>query len=411
MEDMNKKDNFMRGISLQKSSEIKISPITNLPLMNNSVEIRKASMVLKTKPTAIVRPTRIVYISHRNYTGQELRLINLCFLCSAGNPCNMCCCRERQETPPTVYQSQDEFVSAQKADMHHSLVEIEQDNKKKPFLLCKECMCSRDWPIVTVENSFLIVKFLSVKLSLSFFQSHSHFLSLSWGYEMQTVTYKPEERNIRINILEKVFAENKRESTGFHVTIEDPIKKKIKPALVSILETEKSRDFICMASGRISNIALQAKIKDLSQNDLFLTISKLSSHVFFYLSKHKYGTYVIQLIISMVKDEMLVEEIKRHISIYSTPMLQHEIGNYVVQRVIEVDKRFVFDCFMKDFKGILSTRIGSRAFKNCVKHFSPYKKDILSAISLDFQTSLPTDEQKILKAALKELFFVSEKRA
>lgn len=393
----------------QRTTEIKIDPIAELPLMNNSAEMAKDAIISRARPVAITRPTRTVHISYEYPTEINPGPIKICLLCTEINQCDMCCCTAKKETPFPTAQDEREFVSAQKPDLQDLFDQTEKNPNENIFAICNECTKSKNWPIVTVGKDIIAAKFLSVKLSLAFYQSHRNILSLSWGYEIQPVLYKPEEKNIRISILEKVFTEPQMGEEPFYKTVEDPPKKEIKPALVSIQETEKSRDFICMAIGRASNISLQARIKDFSQNDLLLTVSKLSSHVFFYLAKHKYGTYVIQLIISMVKDELLLEEIKRHISIYSTPMLQHEIGNYVVQRVIDIDRRFVFDCFMKDFKNILCTRIGSRAFKNCIKSFSSFRKDILSMLTLEFQLSLPIDEQKVLKAALKELFFVAEK--
>ncbi|KAI5189620.1 hypothetical protein NEMIN01_0573 [Nematocida minor] len=391
-----------------RSKEVEIDPIANLPLMENSVEIKKKDVIFETKKNLIKRPTRVVRISQDHVSPQDGGLVRLCFLCSGKNQCSMCSCK-RQESFECGESKEIEYVTAQKAFSPEEFASEKKRFAKNSFALCKRCSFLKEWPLITWENDTIVTKFLSVNTALLFYQAHKSTLSLSWGYEPQPALYRIEEENIRLKILEKVFSPSRTKDLEFYCGIEEPAKKEVKPALVSILETEKSRDFICMASGRVSNIALQAKIRELSQNDLLLTISKLSPQVFFYLAKHKYGTYVIQLIIGMIKDDLLIEEIKRHISPYSTALLQHEIGNYVVQRIIDFDKKFVYSCFMKDFERIVSTKIGSRAFKSCIKHFCAYKKEIIAVLSSDFQTAIPFEEQKVLKAALKELLSVSDR--
>lgn len=405
---------------LQRSTGLKIDPIKKLPLMECSTEEEKNNNLPEHKSTPIVRPTRIVHILHSQNTLENKSAIRLCFLCDGRNVCTMCMCVDRSESKKSEKKRESSFVNAQKpADSEEIKSEAVVDglcSKKEEalFSLCKKCSSLKEWPLVYIRESVCVIKFTTVSLALLFYQAHKSVLSLVWGYETLSEPRfsAPKRNNILLKVLEHAFSLKTAslKNTEFQCVAEESMKKEMatKPALVSLLDTEKSRDFISMASGRHSNVSLQMKLRELSQEDLLLTISSLPSQTFFYLAKHKYGTYVIQLIISMIKEDELVQEVKKHLSPYSTSLLQHEIGNYVVQRIIVFDTEFVFNCFVKDFKKILSNKIGSRAFKSCIKYFHPYKKRIIQMFSAEFIDSVPVEEQKVLKIALKEFLFVCE---
>ncbi|OAG33114.1 hypothetical protein NEIG_02297 [Nematocida sp. ERTm5] len=406
----------------QHMESLKIKPINNLPLMESLVEIKKNKVPIKERVGPICQPTRIVCIIYRSIKEEQAKCFRLCFLCDGNNLCGMCRCT------PECYEDKEEiadevsFVNARKEKEHEGCLLREEgflgqipsdESSSSPYIMCRKCSHMKEWPIISVEEKMCVVKFVSVRTALLFYQSHKSVFLLSFGVDMRApFRISIPEKNIQLQVLERAFSIKKMEitETVFDCGSEQtPRETRIKTGIISVNEQEKSQEFISMASGRHSNVVLQGRIRGMTQESLLSCISALTSPEFIYLAKHKYGTYVIQLVVSMVKNPSLIEEVKKHIFPYSSGLLQHEIGNYVVQRIISYDARFVFDCFMKDFKRIVSSKIGSRAFKSCIKSFHLYRKEIIQILSSEFLESLPFEEQKVIRVALKEVLFLNSK--
>ncbi|KAH9386429.1 uncharacterized protein NEMAJ01_1325 [Nematocida major] len=417
-----------RNAFSKRNCALKSSPISKVPLMESSVETKKNTCLSDSANDPIKRPTRTIYISRNEVKHPAgLSAFKLCFLCNGkSGACKMCSCLkvcERREKP---HLEEGSFVSAKQENSSDELhmdgsgmfgAACRPQHEKSSFVFCTLCSCRTDWPLVSLESDVYVVKFATIKSALLFHASHKSLLFMSWGHEPheQRIFYETEKESIQLRILEKAFSleESHVRGAGFLCEIGQSLAAEPKniPCMGTHLEASKIRDFVCMASGRSSNVTLQMKIRELSQNDLLQTMSSLSPQVFFYLAKHKYGTYVIQLMISMIKEDTLVREVKRLMLPYSTGMLLHEIGNYVMQGMINFDKAFVFECFMKDFKKIASSKIGSRAFKSCIKHFYMYRQTIIQILTPNFIGSIPTDEQRVLRGSLKDLLLASEKNA
>lgn len=169
-------------------------------------------------------------------------------------------------------------------------------------------------------------------------------------------------------------------------------------------EDKKPWELQTQASGKHSNIDLQNRIKGLSQREILEIVREITPFSFIFLAKHKYGTYVIQLIVILATEEDLQGEIKALVHPHAPSLLKHEIGNYVVQHIMKFDVRFVVDCFLRDLVGILNSKIGARALKNCVKHFGGYKKELAGRIEQVRPSLLNQDSISITRSILKELW-------
>ncbi|KAI5159993.1 hypothetical protein NEAUS03_0776 [Nematocida ausubeli] len=407
----------------QSKEQLKIDPIKNLPLMESSVEIKKNKKYSRDSVGCISRPTRVLQIWYPEVQKGRADPICLCFLCDGESVCSMCNCASGCEDAEEK-NGEVSFVNAKKECIEESLhMENKIDaftrketsaHKNYRFDFCQKCMHLKSWPIISIEERMCTAKFITVGQALAFYQAHKYVLLMSFGDDIRIPLLHPAPRvNLLLGVLDMAFSAQKMniKETEFECTGEERMKRetRMKAGVGNFVEPCKSLDFIGMASGRSSNIVLQERIREMTQEGLLQCISTLTAQEFVYLAKHKYGTYVIQLIISQIKEILLVEEVKKHMAPYSTSLLQHEIGNYVIQKIINYDVKFVFDCFMKDFKQIASSKIGSRAFKGCIKHFHLQRKEIIRVLSSEFLESLPFEEQKVIRTALKEILFVNNK--
>jgi len=339
------------------------------------------------------------------------------------------------------------------------------------IVLCQKC--KGDSRILSATAGECVVKFKTIEDSIRFYRRHGAFLEMEWaknsysedrGIERKKALACGEERRLKVQILEKAFREDaSAEDTGEVAQKHERLKRHrpfngysteihlanatgfcdiqsgenalqgetedmsdteafqrsfrsehrpvwgVDRGVFQIGEKDASDEFVMLASGKHTNVALQAALKEFSQEDIEKVVYSMSSHSFCLLAKHKYGTYVIQLVVSLIKSSTLEELVKKKIAPCAVSLLQHEIGNYVVQKMISFDAEFVLGSFLQDFEGILSNKIGVRAFKSCVKHFFPYRKDLIPRLCAVLSKEAPTEEQKILKIALKELSLVDMK--
>ncbi|KAI5184810.1 hypothetical protein NEHOM01_0412 [Nematocida homosporus] len=277
--------------------------------------------------------------------------------------------------------------------------------------LCRFCDQNKNWVLETVQRGYL-VRFAGLADAIGFYMAHRSVLRLAWARGMSSLGFMGQVNESEVGVSPKLQILQKAFSVYGPGCKAAPLMDESFPADSPIsektgvlyTETERTNGFVYQASGRHSNITLQAKLRGLSQSQLLATIQKVPSPTFYFLSKHKYGTYVIQLVIAMAEDESLVLEIKKLLFPHASALLQHSIGNYVVQKMLVFDVRFVLDCFLSDFEMILKSKIGARAFKNCVKSFIPYKKEILPQLLLIISGNILLEEQKILKAVYRELY-------
>ncbi|OAG29760.1 hypothetical protein NEDG_00893 [Nematocida displodere] len=388
---------YCTAITTLTTFDIK-APIKNLPHMENLLERDSDGKRFRNEPTAIARPTETICIRRILETRDMPRKIKLCLECSVESPCTNCEC-----TGPQKHDDLDEFIDAGKRD------DVSEQTLSTPqLLICTACPLSATLHLLPDEESVAVAVFASRNTSVAFFNAHKHFLMLEFlkgpGVQRQAPCGRDFPRScegFKLRIIEKAFSEHAAPSfaSGTHLVKPEPVKR----PRAGPNEPEAIGEIVYLASGRHSNIALQARLKACSQEALQEMLHKISAYSFFFLAKHKYGTYVIQLLISMAGTEALVGEIKELIMPYASLLLQHNIGNYVVQRMIAFDPRFVLDCFLSDFEKILRSKIGSRAFKSSAKFFCPYREDVLPRLLLLIEETSTLEDTKVLKAALKDL--------
>ncbi|KAI5191280.1 hypothetical protein NECID01_1392 [Nematocida sp. AWRm77] len=345
----------------------------------------------------ISRPTDTLLVWKGTIVQKSFRVIQFCSVCTAVKRCANCECSQ------TCSNDDVEFVTAQALSKCRDVAE---QPMIRAFRECKACDPVERGYVSFLNDTTCSIKFPNVERSIAFFQSHKSVFSLEWikkpHISCQFEDALPTNSRLRLHILGKAF------STGisadeYVLMSNHELRKPAKKLWPVWADGSKIDDFVTMASGRYSNVVLQEKIRGLGQKDLFEMLCKLPGSSFVFLAKHKYGTYVIQLIVGMIQEEYLVNEVKKLLAPHASFLLQHEIGNYVVQKMLVFDAQFVLECFLQDFEEILQSKIGSRAFKNCAKEFSPYSEIILPLLSPLISKIGYTDEQKVLKTALKEL--------
>ncbi|KAI5181448.1 hypothetical protein NEOKW01_1629 [Nematocida sp. AWRm80] len=419
-----------KRLSDQKEAPFKRNgPIDKLPLMENPVQIGKNKNAIVVSLDPVSRPTRSICVLGAQSKTLDTDSIIICIRCTSASRCTNCVCSLKRYS-----DDGSGFINAQKiaGPERNKLSSIVKETEVS-YSICTECNSDEIGSVFVSVNPGLHINYKSISTSLDFYHSHKTVLVLLWSsdaalngtasLQRQEKYHIPAELNDRfyseasrsdyantnLRILSRAFSSKAVPAIKYTALEHNEIPREFpEKNYLHQPEQEKIKDFVYLASGRYTNILLQEEIKDMSQEDLLKTLLYITPASFFQLSKHKYGTYVIQLIISMVKDEALVTELKKLILPYSSSLLQHEIGNYVVQGMLSLDPYFVLECFLKNFLKIVSNKIGSRAFKNCIKSFGVYKREILPILIASISSPVVSlDEQKVLKFALRELQGIS----
>lgn len=351
----------------------------------------------------ISRPNRILRILGARPGLEKGSAFTLCLLCFAGRPCSHCVCFRAQRGEP------QEFVDAcEKPELTQGVLGLSQ-GFASGVLLCRFCTAGAQYTLLQTpdESAVLAVQFAHQGRALGFYNRHKHLLVMDFPksriefFEDTTRTQCTEKRNIRLEVLQKAFGAPvvSSRASGFEdagcAQPEEPEKADPAPETMDVI--------VYLASGRHTNVLLQEKLRALSQDELLRVLYRISAASFFFLSKHKYGTYVIQLLISIAKSDALISEIKEMLAPYGSALLRHGIGNYVVQHMLVYDTRFVLECFLRDFERILGCKIGMRAFKSCAQKFRPYRTEILPRIGALLLAITQKEELKVLRSAIKDL--------
>jgi Pumilio-family RNA binding repeat len=319
----------------------------------------------------VARPSETLVISVREGEG----LFKLCLLCTGSRVCPGCICMCKEEGWKDVY-------------------------------VCRKC----DVPAEMIKSGQYIL-YPTPSEALEFYLRHRKQVQMRFakrwiGVSMKVGGGEREEENKKREIIEKAFSTEEGESfIGKKSEIdfrELMVRGEAKQALIRE-ECRLGEEFMAEASGRHSNMGLQARIRGCTQEEILRIVRSVCSNAFIFLAKHKYGTYVIQLILTLARDEELKSELKRKIYPHAVALLTHEIGNYVVQHVIKFDKGFVLRCFLLDLKSILGNKTGARAMKNCVKHFFLYRKELVPKIEEAKQTLRSQDSLNITRSILRDL--------
>ncbi|KAI5172985.1 hypothetical protein NEFER03_1978 [Nematocida sp. LUAm3] len=382
---------------LRKSTSLlRNDPITRHPLMIRDLVERDTKRIEKEHVLdPITKPTTSLYL-YRYKRERTEKNIPICLLCTEQISCSACICQKSSA------ETQDEYVLA-----------CSPEKKKQKILLewsiCMECIEGQVDIDLRETSTFLVLCFNSVERALLFYLAHREILFLRWSPERGYIPVEDiKAHSLRLCIIERAFSSIEEDASSWTHVDEgratekrDLLLKAEKQGFAG--ETKSTNNFVYQACGRHTNITLQANLRILPQEDLLEIVKNISTDSFFFLAKHKYGTYVIQLLISISNSEDLISTIKNLIRPYASDLLQHSIGNYVVQKMIVYDSYFVLECFFLQFNQVLMSKIGSRAFKNSLKYFLPFRNEILPKLQYVLEMDIPYNEQKILKTAVKEL--------
>ncbi|KAM0676364.1 hypothetical protein GVAV_000329 [Gurleya vavrai] len=123
-----------------------------------------------------------------------------------------------------------------------------------------------------------------------------------------------------------------------------------------------------LAVGLSTNMLFQETLKNLSKKDLVMVINRLGYDIG-PIAATKYGAYVIQTLITLIKDkdeqDLIINYIKNNI----IELLKHPIGNYSAQAIANFDSNFLFEIFIDNMTELLNDDLGFKVFKNCLTFF------------------------------------------
>lgn len=412
-----RKDKSEQPIAPDRSQEI--SPITNLPLMiDNVFTIDEGKNTKKPVLGPIVQPTARIWIYGRKQLINSGKEQCICLRCTKEDPCPFCVCHYLVNDPVSLEQLPR--VDSRAEHVLQSYIDTYIDASKKKdvkthlidgIYLCSKCALEKI-EIYPYTGQECVVKFSTISQAVRFYLVHKPLLLCKWVPGAAFSVDKPQHSGRSVEIMEKAFSLSLSVQRHYVYLSDDALfqrperAEKTAPSTF-FSETDRANNFVYLASGKYSNITLQSKLCNLTQQELLETLQGISPHSFFFLSKHKYGTYVIQIIIKIAECGKVIQEIKKLMLPHASALLQDSIGNYVVQKMLSYDTRFVLNCFLSDFEVILRNKIGCRAFKNCTKNFLVYHREILPRLQGIIAEDIPQEELKILKTAAKELVSAS----
>ncbi|KAF7683394.1 Pumilio domain-containing protein C6G9.14 [Astathelohania contejeani] len=154
--------------------------------------------------------------------------------------------------------------------------------------------------------------------------------------------------------------------------------------------------------GRHTNVILQDAISLCTQKELIDLVDLIGDDIG-PISATKHGAYVIQKLLSSAEDLLLQQKIIEYIGNKGYLLVQHPIGNYTIQKILNFNPRFVLDIFLSKWNDIMESDLAIKVFKRCLRYFSEFLTEII-------EYNLGNNEtiEKRLKKSIEELVFIDD---
>ncbi|KCZ80898.1 hypothetical protein H312_01671 [Anncaliia algerae PRA339] len=163
--------------------------------------------------------------------------------------------------------------------------------------------------------------------------------------------------------------------------------KKLGEEDLKIIEDSfKQGNFLCILNhakelcvGAQSNIFMQEVLKSITEENLKCLIYELEYDIG-PISATKYGAYVIQCILNLVKTPEVKKLVLHYFKKYAPLLITHPLGNYSIQTLKKFDSSFFASIFIDHLESVIQTNIGMKVFKKSLDLFADYTVEINKAI-------------------------------
>lgn len=144
-----------------------------------------------------------------------------------------------------------------------------------------------------------------------------------------------------------------------------------------------------LAVGSVTNIILQAKIKEMTEAQLCDVIRSFGDDISA-ICATKYGAYTIQTLIMACSTEKTQALICKYFGQNGKYLFCHEIGNYSIQRILLFNEEYVLELIRSHLKCIIEHKLGAKVLKRCLKLLKG-KKGVLGADIMNITTKKNAD--------------------
>ncbi|KAI5168597.1 hypothetical protein PAEPH01_0263 [Pancytospora epiphaga] len=135
---------------------------------------------------------------------------------------------------------------------------------------------------------------------------------------------------------------------------------------------QNSKEISC---GCFSNVVMQNAVKGVGEKGLIEIIKNLGSDIV-PISATKYGAYTVQTIILSAPGNGSQRLLSQYFKESGHFLIDHEIGNYSIQKMLRFDDALVFELCMVSLPSILGSNLGLKVFKRCIEFFKDKYEDV-----------------------------------
>ena len=134
-----------------------------------------------------------------------------------------------------------------------------------------------------------------------------------------------------------------------------------------------------VACGCLSNVLMQAAVKTAAEAQLCDIIRNLGADIAA-ISATKYGAYSVQAIILSAVSSDSQSLLSSGFSHYGEFLIEHEIGNYAIQKILRFDDELIYGMCMGRLDELIEDDLGVRVLKRCVQFFKGRRESIAARL-------------------------------